>query len=179
MRLLYPSFLSLHNTPKTPHCRSQPSFFFLKREQRNVTMARRANIPLSDGGDYDAQTTTRQNLDRVNGVASLSPSPAASFSSDKENHVNSARPSRSINGKSKSMQAPKLPTPASAEDGTPRAAKRRRLGERGVPNASQVAHEKELDKLGHNQVYDPNQSMDERRAVRKGIRDLSKELTGW
>ncbi|KAL8943410.1 MAG: hypothetical protein Q9211_000999 [Gyalolechia sp. 1 TL-2023] len=75
------------------------------------------------------------------------------------------------------MLPPKTPTLALAEDGTPRASKRLRLGERGVPNASQIVHETELEKLGHNQYYDPNQSMEERRAVRKGIRDLSKELT--
>ncbi|KAL9006357.1 MAG: hypothetical protein Q9188_000893 [Gyalolechia gomerana] len=75
------------------------------------------------------------------------------------------------------MLPPETPTLPSTEDWTPRAAKRRKLGERSVPNASQVAHETELQKLGHNQYYDPNQSMEERRAVRKGIRDLSKELT--
>lgn len=136
-------------------------------------MARRANIPISEGDEYDVEPSPRQNSGRVNGVSSLSPSPAASFSSDKENRV-TPNP-RSANAKS--MPPPKLPTPAPAEDGTPRSNKRRRLGERGVPNASQVAHEKELDKLGHTQYYDPNQSMQERRAVRKGIRDLSKELT--
>ena len=144
-------------------------------------MARRANIPISDDDDYDAHDTSisrEQGLGRVNGIASLSPSPAASFSSDKENRVAAIRPARSAKGKGKAMQPPRIPTPASAEDGTPRTAKRRRLGERGVPNASQVLHEKELDRLGHNQFYDPNQSMEERRAVRKGIRDLSKELTG-
>ncbi|KAI4250778.1 MAG: hypothetical protein L6R42_008633 [Xanthoria sp. 1 TBL-2021] len=75
------------------------------------------------------------------------------------------------------MLPPKLPTPALAKNGTPRSAKRRKLGECGLPNASQVAHDGELQKLGHAQFYDPNQSMAERRAVRKGIRDLSKELT--
>ncbi|KAL8706171.1 MAG: hypothetical protein Q9201_000749 [Fulgogasparrea decipioides] len=140
-------------------------------------MARRANIPLSDEEDFDAGTSTRQDSGRVNGVGSLSPSPAASFSSDKENRATATRNSRSTNPRSRSMAPPKLPTPTSAEDETPRSSKRRRLGERGIPNASQVAHDKELNKLGHTQYYDPNQSMAERRAVRKGIRDLSKELT--
>ncbi|KAL8738708.1 MAG: hypothetical protein Q9181_000530 [Wetmoreana brouardii] len=140
-------------------------------------MARRANIPLSDDEDYDAGTSTQQDPGRVNSVGSLSPSPAASFSSDKENRTTATKNSRSTNPKSRSMAPPKIPTSASAEDETPRSSKRRRLGERGVPNASQAAHDKELDKLGHTQYYDPNQSMAERRAVRKGIRDLSKELT--
>lgn len=137
-------------------------------------MARRANIHISDDEESASeapQTSTRQSSRRVDDQP-LSPSPAASFSSDKENHQSSAT------GKSKRMPPPKLPTPALAENGPQRSAKRRKLGERGMPNASQVAHEGELEKLGHAQFYDPNQSMAERRAVRKGIRDLSKELTG-
>lgn len=144
-------------------------------------MARRTALAASEDDEYDGYdpaASSRRESSRAHGVASLSPSPAASFSSDKENHSTTTHLSRSINGKSKTMQPPKLPTPASAEDRTPRAAKRRKLGERALPNASQVAHEKELDKLGHSKFYDPNQSMEERRAVRKGIRDLSKELTG-
>ncbi|KAL8652046.1 MAG: hypothetical protein Q9210_002916 [Variospora velana] len=143
-------------------------------------MARRTSLAVSEDDEYDGHdpaVSSRLDSSRVNGIASLSPSPAASFSSDKENHSSATGLSRSTNGKPKTMQPPKLPTPASAEDVTPRAAKRRKLGERGVPNASQVAHEKELDNLGHSKFYDPNQSMEERRAVRKGIRDLSKELT--
>ncbi|KAL8669888.1 MAG: hypothetical protein Q9168_005547 [Polycauliona sp. 1 TL-2023] len=125
-------------------------------------MARRANIHVSDEEEDGSRRVDRQ---------PLSPSPAASFSSDKENRRTSTT------GKSREMPPPKLPTPALAENGTPRSTKRRKLGERGPPNASQVAHEGELEKLGDAQFYDPNQSMAERRAVRKGIRDLSKELT--
>ncbi|KAL8815930.1 MAG: hypothetical protein Q9223_004988 [Gallowayella weberi] len=146
-------------------------------------MARHANIHVSDEEDTapDGPQTSRGQISRrVPTNQPLSPSPAASFSSDKENRNTTRRSSRSVNGTSKRMPPPNLPTPGSAETGTPRSAKRRRLGElaeRGVPNASQVAHESALDKLGHAQYYDPNQSMAERRAVRKGIRDLSKELT--
>ncbi|KAI4166335.1 MAG: hypothetical protein LQ342_000225 [Letrouitia transgressa] len=78
------------------------------------------------------------------------------------------------------MPPPQVPTTPSIESATPGEAKRRRLGERNNPNPSQLAHEQELQKLadkGHTQYYDPNQSMAERRRVRKGIRDLSKELT--
>lgn len=61
---------------------------------------------------------------------------------------------------------------------SPHMNKRRKLSERDAPNASQIAHERELKELGNSQFYDPDQDMDERRAVRKGIRDLSKELAG-
>ncbi|KAL8945034.1 MAG: hypothetical protein Q9216_000018 [Gyalolechia sp. 2 TL-2023] len=142
-------------------------------------MVRQATIPVLGDDEYggdNAQASPQRDLRRDTGI-SLSPSPAASFSSDKENRTSAARPSHPLNGRAKSMLPPKTPTLASAEHGAPRGAKRRKLGECGVPNASQVAHETELEKLGHNQYYDPNQSMTERRAVRKGIRDLSKELT--
>lgn len=116
---------------------------------------------------------------RANGdptPARLSPSPAASFSSDKENRKESS----SNNHINKEMPTPKLPTPNTGEPSTPNPNphKRRRLRERDAPNASQVAHEKELERLGNTQYYDPDQSMEERRAVRKGLRDLSKELNG-
>ncbi|KAL8920688.1 MAG: hypothetical protein Q9172_004402 [Xanthocarpia lactea] len=144
-------------------------------------MARRANIHISDeeeSASEPPQKSTHQDSRRVNSnTQPLSPSPAASFSSDKENRNTPAPGSRSTTGKSKRMPPPKLPTPASAGNGTPRSAKRRKLAERALPNASQVAHNGELEKLGNTQFYDPNQSMTERRAVRKGIRDLSKELT--
>lgn len=144
-------------------------------------MARLAHLPVSDDDEYNgdgAQPSHQRDSRRVTGITSLSPSPAASFSSDKENHTSTTRTSRSVNVKAKSMLPPRTPGLDLDEGGTPRAAKRRKLGERGVPNASQAAHETELEKLGHSQYYDPNQSMEERRAVRKGIRDLSKELIG-
>lgn len=72
----------------------------------------------------------------------------------------------------------KLPTPASEEPTSERSSKRRRLGERDPPNATQTAHQKRLDEAGDRAVYDPDQSIEERRAIRKEYRDLSRELTG-
>jgi len=126
----------------------------------------------SDGGP------TRRRQRRVSVVASLSPSPAASFSSDKENRAAATSSARASNGKSKAMPPPKLPTPTSIEPATPRASKRRKLSERDVPNASQVAHQKQLEEIDDIEHYDPNQSMEERRGIRKEIRDLSRELNG-
>ncbi len=121
---------------------------------------------------------TRRRQGRVPNVASLSPSPAASFSSDKENRAATTSSARASNGKSKAMAPPKLPTPTSIEPATPRANKRRKLSERDVPNVSQVAHQKQLEELPHKEHYDPDQSMEERRGIRKEIRDLSRELNG-
>lgn len=145
-------------------------------------MARLRNIALSDEEDEDDQSSSavvQPGTARGANLGSMSPSPAASFSSDKENRGSASESAaHQANGKSKAMGPPKLPTPASAEALSPRANKRRRLGERAAPNASQMAHERELRELGNTQFYDPDQDMDERRAVRKGLRDLSKELTG-
>ena len=135
-------------------------------------MARRANISIAEDEGSEIEQSSAQVSGRVN---SISPSPTASFSSDKENRVTTN--SRSARNKSRPTPRSKQPTAALVETQDPRSNKKRKLSERGAPNASQVAHEQELDKLGHTKYYDPNQSMHERRAVRKGIRDLSKELT--
>ena len=76
------------------------------------------------------------------------------------------------------MAPPHLPWPATAEDEDPRSSKRRKLSERDVPNATQTAHEDALAGISDARYYDPDQSIEERRALRKDFRDLSKELTG-
>lgn len=137
-------------------------------------MARRANV---SGDNEDAEEYTgKRNSQRDSSIARLPSSPAASFSSDKENRKVSSSNSRIH----KDMPTPKVPTANTGEPSTPNLNpnKRRKLRERDAPNASQVAHEKELERLGNTQYYDPDQSMEERRAVRKGLRDLSKELNG-
>lgn len=131
---------------------------------------------LDEDGDEEIKVrtpTTRQHADdRPQGE--LSPSPAASFSSDKENRGTPLNRTDS----SKSMAPPRLPTPHSPKTSTLHTSKRRRLGERDVPNASQAAYQRELDYVADTQYYDPEQPPEERRAVRQGIRDLARELTG-
>ena len=145
-------------------------------------MARLARRPSSEQDNQVHSSArvvaSRQRLSRppINS-ASLSPSPAASFSSDKENH-NASGNLALQNGKSKQKQSPKPLTPTSAEPGTPYANKRRRLGERDAPNTSQVSYGRELSEMEDTTYYDPDQPMEERRAVRKGIRDLARGLTG-
>ncbi len=43
---------------------------------------------------------------------------------------------------------------------------------------SQARHRRELEERVDKDFYDPDQDEDERRAVRKGMRDLNKELNG-
>ena len=68
-----------------------------------------------------------------------------------------------------------LPTDLNSE----RASKRRRLADRDAPitNPSQAAHARLLENLGHKDYYDPDQSIEERREIRKDYRDLTKDLT--
>ena len=143
-------------------------------------MARRANLSTGRAEDGEAQgnsESTRQRHENAN-LNSLSPSPTASLSSDKENRQAQADEARQSNGKAKVMLPPQMPTPSSANRDLSRSSKKRKLGERNAPNASQTAHERELAEVGDRRFYDPDQSMDERRAVRKDFRDLSRELTG-
>ena len=71
-----------------------------------------------------------------------------------------------------------IPTPTSGDSDTSRSNKRRRLGERDAPNATQLAHQRQLEEAVDTKYYDPDQSIEERRAIRKGLRDLTKELHG-
>ena len=138
-------------------------------------MARSPILSSPDGDEEEESPPTRQSPRRArNTLDSPSPSPAASFSSDKENRVGS----RQSHAKNKTMPPPRLPTPVSGESASPHANKRRRLGERGAPNASQAVHGRALEMVTDTQYYDPDQPMEERRAVRKGIRDLARELAG-
>ena len=143
-------------------------------------MARRAKLSTGRHEDEQGQETvesTRQRHGRVN-LNSLSPSPAASFSSDKENRQAQASDSQQSIDKAKNMPPPQMPIPNSTNCDVPRSNRKRKLGERNAPNASQTAHARELFEVGDRRFYDPDQSMDERRAVRKDFRDLSRELTG-
>ena len=145
-------------------------------------MARRANLSeVEEDADRRGETeaSTRRSRSHVH-VASLSPSPAASFSSDKENRQAQAEGSRKGKGKGKgrTIPSPRLASPATGEDDAPRSNKRRKLSEREAPNATQTAYRNHLAEIGDSRYYDPDQSMGERRALRKDFRDLSKELTG-
>ena len=127
-----------------------------------------------------AESSTRQTSHRRSrNPGSLSPSPAASFSSDKENREASAQPFRNAQGKTRAMPPPKLPTPGSVEPPPSHTNKRRRLGERDAPNTNQSSQQNEVNSDEDLRYYDPDQPMEERRHIRKGYRDLARELIGW
>ncbi|KAH0565540.1 hypothetical protein GP486_001073 [Trichoglossum hirsutum] len=94
--------------------------------------------------------------------SSKSPSPQFSISSEKENRsVRSRTPGR-LKGKGKAEMAPPAVRPG----------KRRRMEPLDTESASQVALDEAVDTL----FYDPDQDVNERRAVRKGLRDLNRNL---
>ena len=146
-------------------------------------MARRAVLSSPEASDNEQDVrsngpATRRRNARVANPASLSPSPTASFSSDKENRA-TTQTSRGNNGKTTAMAPPSnLPAANSTEPGSDRASKRRRLSERDAPDAPDSSFAAGADDPGNTPLYDPDQNIDERRAIRKDYRDLSKELTG-
>lgn len=106
----------------------------------------------------------------LNAGASMSPSPSVSISSDKEN-----RSSRLVDkGKGREPMAPP-PVPSEVS----RSVKRRRTVERDEPHArSRRRRRVEVDEEGEEGIadYDPDQDIEERRRLRKGLRDLNKIL---
>ncbi|KAI9684786.1 MAG: nuclear protein [Trizodia sp. TS-e1964] len=137
-----------------------------------------SSSPPRGGAEGDLYNITPDPTARTHRLAnhahSLSPSPSASFSSDKENHDASRQERAKSKGK---MAPPNLPTPVSETSSALRMGKRRRVDD-GYSQAlaTQLAHERELDEVVDTQFYDPDQDVEERRDVRKGLRDLSRDL---
>ena len=104
-------------------------------------------------------------------TSETSASPALSFSSDKENRGQS-NDSRSGGAKRKPASSRMATSSATASASSN---KKRKLGQ-ALP--SQAVHRKELEERVDKQYYDPDQNEEERRATRKGMRELAKELNG-
>ncbi|KAH0544630.1 hypothetical protein FGG08_001280 [Glutinoglossum americanum] len=97
-----------------------------------------------------------------NSISQLPSSPSLSNSSEKENQSAHNRNSKQLRGKGKGDTA----TPAA------RPGKRRRMEPLEASQATQ------LDEAVDTHFYDPDQDMNERRALRKGLRDLNRNLNG-
>src|SRR6266480_3636147 len=108
---------------------------------------------------------------RINGA--LSPSPTASFSSDKENREDEQQTSAARNKGKAPMVSSNLPT--STGSGA-RANKRRRLGERDGSTSTTSPSANRRVTTDDTQYYDPEQDPDERREVRLSLRNNSREL---
>ena len=141
-------------------------------------MARLAKRPTPDDDSDDREpsrlaSSLRETPDRRMIQQSTSPSSAVSFSSDKENRASLTR-----HAKGKGRATLDSPTPSSVDRPTTHSNKRRKLAERTNLDPSQVAFQKQKDQVDDKRYYDPEQPMEERRAVRKSIRDLARELAG-
>ena len=133
---------------------------------------RKRSSPGDADSDLEVHHSMRQATEMSsNGGSSQSRSSSASVSSDKENRSAITRQSQSS---AKSGQAPKVSMAISIEQTN----KRRRLGERAVPNASQAASKLQSEANAENVFYDPEQPMEQRREVRRKLRDLGRQLVG-
>ncbi|KAI9758756.1 MAG: hypothetical protein M4579_002859 [Chaenotheca gracillima] len=144
-------------------------------------MARSALLSFSgenEGDDSSAGLTAGNDTHPVSEVTS-SPSPSVSFSSDKENRSSvAASRNRAEKGKGRAVMSQTSTTPTLSsrrENGA--SGKRRRLADRDASpqtaTADQDHHEGEAVDLTY---YDPDQDMTERRAIRKGLRELNRDL---
>jgi hypothetical protein len=126
---------------------------------------------------YDASPPPGGQRQAVANGASMSPSPALSNSSDKEN---SSRQSSGIDkGKGRAnMPPPKLPTPLSDAD---RSGKRKRTVDRESAFTPHNQRRRRLeaqeeDSDDFDKSYDPDQDVEERRRLRRELRDLTRDL---
>jgi non-structural maintenance of chromosomes element 4 len=69
-----------------------------------------------------------------------------------------------------------MSVPAGSSSGATSGRKRKLQDAQSQP--SQARHRRELEQRVDKDFYDPDQDEEERRAVRKGMRDLNKELNG-
>jgi hypothetical protein len=140
-------------------------------------MARLAHISSDEEGDSEVQArsirATRPVPNRRSPIPS--PTPSASFSSDKENRSGAARSAQDTHGKGR-VPPPKPRTPNSEEPAHLHSNKRRRLGDK--QDASQAVFRQQLAAVEDTRYYDPDQPIEESRIYRKKIRDLSKKLAG-
>ena len=75
----------------------------------------------------------------------------------------------------KPVLAGKSPASVSREP----ANKRRRLGERDAPNiSSQATQRRQFEPGAESVLYDPDQPIEQRREVRRQLRDLGRQLVG-
>ena len=98
----------------------------------------------------------------------VSPTPSISFSSDKENRPNAGARQKSMAPPNRTLTE----TPA-------RSSRKRKLADREAPiDPTQSRRQEALAKVTDKTQYDPEQSLEERREIRKDYRELYKGLTG-
>ena len=104
-------------------------------------------------------------------TATLSPSPSASFSSDKENREDGQR-IVPYKGKGKMPMGP--PRGPISNDDPERASKRRKLSDRDTSTMSPAAER--THSITEDHYYNPDQDQDERREIRIGLRNNARDI---
>lgn len=129
-----------------------------------ATPRNRVSARTSDSSDEDS-------------AVSSSPTPSVSFSSDKENRQSTSAAATSRGkGKARTMGPPDTHT---SNGPTPRAGKKRKLANRAEqPILTQSLHQQHLEEAADKDLYDPDQDIEQRRALKRDYRDLTRELTG-
>ncbi|KAI5303372.1 hypothetical protein KEM56_007619 [Ascosphaera pollenicola] len=104
---------------------------------------------------------------------------ASSSFSDKENWQQDDAPTRHTTKQRRvrMMEEEEEVTPETPDQSTAAAAKRRRLDDAAIQaRQSQSTHQRVLDETKNGQIYDPDQSPEERRKVRQQYRNLVAEM---
>lgn len=135
-------------------------------------MARLRESSSSEDADQLAESSS-QPARRVTSESSIRPSPAPSTSSDKENHHASR-----LQPKVDQRRSGPVRMSVQEEGSTPATGGKKRKLQDARTQPSQTRHRRELEERVDKDFYDPDQDGEERRAVRKGMRDLGKELNG-
>jgi non-structural maintenance of chromosomes element 4 len=123
----------------------------------------------SSGAESDQDSSVPPTSRRVTSETSASPS-----LSDKENQARSE--DAGSRGAKRKPTTGSMSTSSLAASGS--SIKKRKIGDGNHTLPSQAVHRRELEERVDKQFYDPDQDHEERRATRKGMRDLAKELNG-
>jgi len=131
----------------------------------------RSNRASTEDSFYRNRTPT---VNRAVGKGSLSPSPVASLSSDKENHGGAGQrvPASDKSQSQKNMALPRLPAADAAGPN-----KRRRLADAGSSMAGRRREDGDSEDEDLH-FYNPNQDPEERKRIRQGMRDNLRKLHG-
>jgi hypothetical protein len=132
----------------------------------------RSTYPSSPVGEGEEQISSRSPGGR--NIGGLSPSPAASFSSDKENRRSVSTFRRDEGKGGATMRSTATLTPEAEE----RQPKKRRLKDYSKVEMDLRVDNRDHDGLPSTQFYDPHQKIEDRRRLRKGLRDLTRDLKG-
>lgn len=126
----------------------------------------------SDGSDRPEASSSRP-VRRVASHSARHPSPSSASSNQENHHASRIQPQAE-----KGNAGSNRPSMSSSTASNPALSHRKRKLQDMRAQPSQARHRRELEERVDKEFYDPDQDGEERRAVRKGMRELNKELNG-